>query len=163
MVAIGRVGARGARIIVASVLVTAALLVAGVLPPKPVGPPRVFVNWTESMPLGMYRVTGGAVKAGSLVIFPGRVIPSFGLHLPEYLLKRVVSSQGEEVRVDGRGLSLGGKLVAPRVKSFGVRFAGKLPSVEVLVLGENPRSFDSRYFGPVARRYLTRVKAIVTW
>lgn len=127
------------------------------------GAPRVFLNVSASMPLGFYRAIGGTVGAGSLVEFPSSVIPSFGLTLPRFLLKRVETTGGADVLVDRLGLHIGGVLVARRVKNIGIRFKGRLPVGKVVVLGENPKSFDSRYFGPVPRRDLTVVAPILTW
>ena len=154
--------ARLRRIALAVALALGLSVAALALPPAS-GPPRVFLNLSASMPLGLYRVTRGEVEAGSLVEFPSSVIPHLGLAVPKYLLKRVLATGGEDVIVNREGLRIGGVLVAKRVKDIGVRFQGRLARGEVLVLGENPRSFDSRYFGPVRRRDLTRVAPILTW
>ncbi len=144
-------------------LLAGSLWAEGALIRRPAGAPRVFWNFSASMPLGLYRVVGGRVSSGDLVIFPGKSVPSYGLRVTKYLLKRVISCSRERVTIDGSGLSIGGKLIAKRVKPFGIRFDGVVPPGEALVLGENPRSFDSRYYGPVPLDEMTRVKAIVTW
>lgn len=143
-----------------------ALCSTALLMPKPDTslPASVFVNLSPSMPLGVYRVVGGEPTTGDEVLMPASEVPHFGLKLPyRYFLKRVIARGGERVRIDRAGLWIDGKLVASRVKPFGVSFNGTLASGQVLVLGENPRSFDSRYFGPVSRATLWRVEPILTW
>ena len=147
-----------------AVVAFGALLSAAALgAPRASGPPQLFLNVSASMPLGIYRLVRGTPHVGSLVIFPSSVIPDCGLELPKYLLKRVAASGGTAVRIDSSGLSIAGVSVASRVKDIGVPFAGTLTANEVAVLGENPRSFDSRYFGPVDRTALSLVKAVETW
>jgi conjugative transfer signal peptidase TraF len=81
---------------------------------------------------------------------PGRIIP---------FLKLVAAVAGDRVTTSTSGIAVNGRLLpnsAPRRLSngrwivappFGAR---RIPAGKVWLYGTNPRSLDSRYFGPVA-------------
>jgi len=135
------------------------LSAVGTLPAHPV----LYTNFTHSMPLGVYLALDRPAHQGDDVVFASDRVPSFGLHLPPLLLKHFSYGAGARVNIDPAGLSVSGRLVAPRAVHFGKSFSGTIPKGEGIVLGEGPRSFDSRYFGSVPRRSLQPVVPLLTW
>ena len=125
--------------------------------------PIIYENPTASMPEGLYLARSGPAQPGDIVVFPSSVVHSYGLHLPPTLLKRFAYGGGTTVTIDKAGLSENGTLVAPRVANIGLRFNGTLRPGQAIVLGENPDSFDSRYFGPVPRNLLRPVTPLLIW
>ena len=122
-----------------------------------------FFNFTNSMPKGLYVICRSPVTEGSFVVVPSSRVKSFGEKLPRYLLKMVLPYHGETVTINQAGLSFDGKLVAARIKSIGLTFNSTLTAGQALILGKSERSFDSRYFGPVAISDLTPVRPCITW
>jgi type IV secretory pathway protease TraF len=126
--------------------------------------PRLcYYNTTASMPRGFYVPSHDSLTPGHLVIVESANIPANTLKLPRYLLKRVVPYNGELVTINSDGLYLDGRLVAKKLMPHGVVFNSVLDSSEAIILGDSPKSYDSRYFGPVAIADLTPVKALFTW
>jgi len=138
----------------ALVLVSSAALVAH---------PLLYTNFTHSMPTGVYLACNRAARVGDIVAFPSALVPHYRFHLPEYLLKRFAYGQGTRVRIDAAGVQVAGTVVAPRIVALGLAFQGPIPAGESLVLGENARSFDSRYFGFVPQKQLRPVTPLVIW
>ena len=128
---------------------------------------------TGSLPRGLYRVREAvAIERGDLVVvdLPGKAeqlarrrgwIPQ-GLRY--HLIKPVAAAAGDRVEVSGSGVFINGHYFGPVQPCDDVGLP--LPAIrEVFVLGKgeffvaakNPRSFDSRYFGPVGR---SRIRAV---
>ncbi|MCP3959293.1 MAG: conjugative transfer signal peptidase TraF [bacterium] len=143
------------------------------------------LNLTRSLPLGLYRFDEGPIERGVLVAAclqleharegrrrgylsrgscPGGVSP---------VLKRVGATGGDVVAVTVESVFVGGELLqvaAPRTDSHG-RSLTTLPVGEYrLALQElwlyttEPRSWDSRFYGPVdGSAVLGRVQPVWTW
>lgn len=132
----------------------------------------VRVNWTGSMPRGLYRMVAPRLKVGSLVaICLPRAVASLGRergYLPpggcpdgsSPIVKQVVAKPGDEVRltaaatfVNGRGIAASGLQVEDSEGRPLVHHplgTTRLGGSEYWVSGMNrSRSWDSRYFGPV--------------
>lgn len=78
------------------------------------------------------------------------------LPLEARLLKHVAALGGDSICADGQLLFINGHVAARRLKADwrGLplpwwRGCGRLPAGEFMLLGEGPRSFDARYFGPI--------------
>ena len=76
------------------------------------------------------------------------------------LVKRIVAVPGQDVVIGRRGIFVNGHLQAQSVPlkadSAGralpqISFSGRLAAGTYVVMGENPLSYDSRYFGPIPR------------
>jgi len=125
--------------------------------------PVLYTNFTHSMPLGVYLALDRPAHQGDDVVFASDRVRSFGLHLPPILLKHYAYGSGAQVNIDLAGLSVSGRLVAPRVVRIGRTYSGIVQPHRAIVLGEDPRSFDSRYFGPVPEDSLQPVEPLLTW
>jgi len=125
--------------------------------------PLVYSNWTKSMPEGLYLRAREPLTPGTLVLVPSANLDHCGLEVPPLLLKKIAYTAGTRIIVNKTGLFADGKLVAPRVAPIGINYSGILTANQVVVLGESPRSFDSRYFGPVSTAGLRPVIPLVTW
>ncbi|MGO4701955.1 conjugative transfer signal peptidase TraF [Dyella sp. 2RAB6] len=147
------------------------------------------LNFTRSLPLGLYRVVNRPVERGAYVRFcpPRGGAIALGmergyLHAGEVcangylpLLKRVaavggawVLAQDDGVRVDGRLLPLSAHLAVdaagrpmPRPSPTQLQLA---PSQLWVMSDTNSHSFDSRYFGPIDRAWVMEViEPVATW
>lgn len=142
---------------------------------------RLRVNFTPSMPVGIYRLeplpAAGVVRgmvvavcapddAADLGRRRGYVSTGPCPHDSELLLKVVAGVPGDDVVVSGHGVVVNGCLL-PDSRPIAKDRAGHRTSLwsrgdyhhgrgEVWLYAENPRSWDSRYWGPVP---LTLVQA----
>lgn len=132
------------------------------------------VNVTPSYPLGIWRLEANrSITQGSLVLLCPPDTPLFqeakgfgvlraggcrGGYAP--LLKRLAAGPGDFVEVREEGVSVNGRLI-PNSRPLQHDSQGKtlprtedrgwVPEGEAWLLSDfNPRSFDSRYFGPVS-------------
>jgi conjugative transfer signal peptidase TraF len=128
--------------------------------------PQVLVNTTASEPEGLYRRIHEPPAVGRLVAFkaPAAAYPYADAHLAYLrrvpLLKTVAAGPGDEVCArDGR-LVIAGRaraLIASTDPQGRVlpHWAGcrRMGAAELFVFSDRvPNSFDSRYFGPIARQ-----------
>lgn len=153
----------------------AAVLAAGVML---VAPAFLRINFTRSLPVGLYALASDRPIRGSLVevcppaalarqalarrfLSPGRCPAG-----TEPLLKILAGEAGDQVAVDSAGVLINGLLLdgsAPlALDRFGrpllpTSFHGRIPAGYVWLQATHPRSWDSRYFGPVPRRSITAV------
>jgi conjugative transfer signal peptidase TraF len=135
----------------------------------------VRINYTPSLPIGLWQLQPrrGALQPGQIVSFcppRGAVLEQARERATigkgscaggaEPLLKQVYAVAGDSVKVDVLGLSVNGRRIAgtrPLPKDAQGRVIASVPfGVRRLNAGEfwagsrrHPRSFDSRYFGPV--------------
>lgn len=122
-----------------------------------------LINVTESAPYGVYRRTVFArlPSVGDWVISPA---PPESGHTR--LLKKVVAVAPSHVLAeDGLVLIDGVRIADAELESGPVieEFDRKLVGREAWLQNEHPRSWDSRYFGPVSLDDVVRVKEVVTW
>jgi conjugative transfer signal peptidase TraF len=128
--------------------------------------PRPLLVWnaSASAPIGAYTITSPKGAAtGDIVIAR---VPSAWRRLAAEryipaavpLVKRVAASRGDTVCAIGRKIFINGRLGAERRREDGLgrvlpRWTGciTLGSESVLLLMDNPDSFDGRYFGPTRR------------
>jgi conjugative transfer signal peptidase TraF len=132
----------------------------------------LWINLSPSLPLGVYRpidapVTRGAIVVVCLPLAIGRLARERGYlgygpcpgHV-ERLGKRVAAVAGDTVETDAEGVRINGFLI-PRSSQLATDSRGrKLPRPEgrivvrpgelFLLATDNRRSFDGRYFGPIA-------------
>jgi conjugative transfer signal peptidase TraF len=134
----------------------------------------LWINTTDSMPLGLWRQAADqAARPGDVVLLCLPAIPATelgqarGYIAPgpcptgqEILLKPIAAGAGDVVTVSPSGMSIDGRPIAnsaqlardSRGRPLPAYPAGtyRVPAGEIwLVSPHNPRSFDSRYFGPV--------------
>jgi conjugative transfer signal peptidase TraF len=134
----------------------------------------LWINTTDSLPMGLWRqATDQAVRPGDVVLLclpatpatelgqaRGYIAPGACPTGQEILLKPIAAGAGDVVRVSPSGVSVNGLPIAnstqladdSRGRPLPDYPAGtyRVPVGEIwLVSPHNPRSFDSRYFGPV--------------
>ena len=126
-------------------------------------PKLVYYNTTASMPNGFYLSSHDALTAGHLVVIESSRLKYNNRKLPQYLLKRFIPYHGQHVTINGDGLFFDGNLVAKKLTRQGVTLNGLLNSSQAIILGDSAKSYDSRYFGPVAVADLIPVKPFLTW
>lgn len=148
----------------------------------------IRINTTRSVALGVYLRTDAPVTVGSYVLVCPPESEVFATAFARgYLgagycpggygpmLKRVLAAKGATVDVSDLGLAVDGQLV-PGTALLAVDPSGRampryavnhygLAEDQVLLVGDdNPRSFDSRYYGPVGLAQVRAVmRPIVTW
>lgn len=110
----------------------------------------IFLNRTRSMPMGLYvKIDKNKYDVGDIVIFKHK-------ERNDILIKYVAAISPNQFCIDAdAALWVEGKPVAqiniekyPQVSSEQSKCQQLQPD-EILVLGEHPDSFDSRYFGPI--------------
>jgi conjugative transfer signal peptidase TraF len=139
----------------------AAILVALSAAAKAAWPDVVLVNETPSLPKGLYlrvpdrRPSRGAIVAIAQPQSARAYLATLQMPPDVKLLKRIVATAGDEVcREAGTVRWSGGEVRAYERDRRGVplrswRGCRRLGDDQLLVLGDTPTSFDSRYFGPV--------------
>jgi type IV secretory pathway protease TraF len=140
--------------------------------------PPVILNETPSMAKGAYmRVDDVAkLKRGDIIAMPMNgqsrdyLVKKLGYPEDTMLIKRVAGISGDVVCRQQAAVTIGNKaVVAVRMDKHGNSLPAwggcraLLPN-EVFLLGDHASSFDSRYFGPVAKDELVGIyRAAVTW
>lgn len=140
---------------------------------------HLLINITPSMPLGVYWMSRRSPRSfgrRDLVAFApppsvqGLVRERRYLMEGAFLLKPIAAVAGDVVCIEGDALTLNGQPTAhlratdsegrplPRDER-----CGALPSGFVYVLGSDPRSFDSRVFGPIGTHPLRSVTPLWTF
>lgn len=143
------------------------------------------VNWTASYPLGIYRPLNTPWHKGDLVIADVPVDGSIfqaalrrgyihaGIRKPEPILKRVVAVAGDRVDV-ADVVSVNGTVI-PNSRLLMYDTAGRpvphdaisgiVPAGYVWLMSDySPQSFDSRYFGAIAAKYIRGpVRPLLVW
>lgn len=127
-------------------------------------PKRLVWNASPSLPTGLYWITYGSPRRGSIVLVelpePYKTMADQRGYLPKNLpaLKRVWALSGDQVCRFGRKISINGVTVS--VAQLHDNRGLKLPEWsgcctlkpdEVFLLTDHPKSFDGRYFGPIDR------------
>lgn len=125
--------------------------------------PRLVWNATASAPIGLWRITPGAVVGvGDTVLAwapqPARRLAAARGYVPFNvpLLKTVAAAGGDTVCANGPQVLVNGGVVAVRLSRDrrGRRLpwwqgCQRLADGAVLLVNPTPDSFDGRYFGPV--------------
>lgn len=138
-------------------------------------PPRLLVNETASLPRGIYLRVSGPPAPGRIVALPAPAasrayLARLGATPRARLLKRVAATGGTTVCISGGRLTWPQGAVRILVRDRQGRLlptwrgCRRLAPGELLLLGDTPASFDSRYFGPVAATEIDAVYAeVLTW
>ena len=122
--------------------------------------PLFLWNVTSSVPAGFYSLSFRQPKMGKLAVIR---LPISSPYLPRGipLIKRIVARAGYVVCRHGPIVTINGRLaaVARMTSAAGgslMRWRGckRLRAAHAFVLSSHPDSFDSRYLGPVERRYV---------
>jgi len=142
------------------------------------------INTSPSLPMGLYIITADAgadlvefcpvEPFATLSIVRGYRDPGTCSDGAAPLLKPVIASAGDVVEVSARGISVNGELLlntAPLTRDTKGRHLEAWPSGRYAVdpgtiwvaSSYHPRSFDSRYFGPVSTAAIRcRLKPFLT-
>ena len=145
-------------------------------------------NMTNSLPLGLYWVTGGSIARNSYVRFCPPAIGAFAEamkrgylhrgHCPSGyvpMLKRVSGVAGDVIDISPPGVYVNGAqlpLSQPRKMDGLGRLLPWPDSVHMVLKASqlwvmsdtNDRSFDSRYFGPIDQSWVKDViRPVFTW
>jgi signal peptidase I len=125
----------------------------------------IFLNQTASMPTGVY------IKNSKIKLTIGDIIVFYLRDKNSNLLKYVAAHEGDEYCLDFEN-TLWVNAFPVAQKSI-VKYHGELPTEslcqtlkkdELLVLGEHPNSYDSRYFGPIKRdQVIAQVELALAW
>lgn len=139
-------------------------------------PAPVLINESASLPRGVYvRLPRAAPARDTVVAVPQpsavrAYLGELGMPGDLLLIKRVAAVGGDTVcRRDDRLVTPVRAVVVQDRDRRGValptwRGCRRLNEEELFLLGDTPSSFDSRYFGPVARSRVTGVyREILTW
>jgi conjugative transfer signal peptidase TraF len=127
-------------------------------------PPRIIWNASHSVPIGLYRVDFQAPGRDDFALV--RLPPGLAflakrrgyLRGTDYVLKPIAATIGDQVcRID-LAIVVRGTVVAIARRQDGANRpmpvwhgCRRLSAGELLLLSASPDSFDSRYFGPIAR------------
>jgi conjugative transfer signal peptidase TraF len=129
--------------------------------------PFIVWNGSASMALGAYvrtiaplrqgdRVLSGLPRSAQQLVDQRRYLPA---GIP--VLKRIAAMQGDRVCRHGKSLFVNGKLQARAMQTDSAQrpmpvWQGcwLLKADDVLLLADNPRSFDGRYFGVTSTRLI---------
>ncbi|MFZ3461480.1 signal peptidase I [Vibrio harveyi] len=121
----------------------------------PITAEHLVIPVTDSIQPHVLWLTSDAIKKGDYVTFPFQH-PFINDNKPSFLTKKVACVAGDRLEVRGGAVYCNDEIKAvtnlnivqnPKVTMFA--FDGVIPEGKVLVLGEHPRSFDSRYYGLV--------------
>lgn len=124
---------------------------------------KIYVNFTQSMPRGLYlKLSDNKYKIGDIIVF-------YSEEKRCNLVKYVSGLPGDEFCIsDGKILLINGFPQATlNIQKYGLSkhdqsFCQRLKNGEILALGEHPDSYDSRYFGPIKEeKVIARVSLII--
>jgi type IV secretory pathway protease TraF len=99
------------------------------------------LNWSASLPTGLYHITHDSIRHGSLVLLKNP-------------LKEIVAVPGDTVQWDTQGVSVNGRLLKNSAVPSDSPYPPypyttlKLAADQYLAMGTNPLSYDGRYLGP---------------
>ncbi len=132
----------------------------------------IIINYTESLPLGLYRKIAEVPVRGSYVLFK-LTNPEYRPYAQGQLIKRVAGIRGDHIRINCDEIWINGEAVKDSKQCLIDRNGSPLPTLvldhvladdELLCLGENVRSFDSRYFGIVKKdQIITALSPVFTF
>lgn len=148
----------------------------------------IYINTTLSLPVGFYKAVDEPIANGAYVAFcpPQNAVFDMAMNRSYInrgdcpggyglLLKRVFAQSGDHVSIDKSGIVVNGQHL-PNSAQLKIDAEGHalpqyhldqrvLDDSEYLLLSDvNPRSFDARYFGLIARDQIKQVvRPIFTW
>lgn len=141
----------------------------------------VYINTTESLPLGVYKKSSAPIEKGAFVAFcppdkeiftlareRGFINGNNGINNGQcdsgngLLFKQIVAVEGDLVSIDSQGVAVNGKKISGTEQLKIDRNGRTMPAYELklhrinqqevlLIANHHPRSFDARYFGLVDR------------
>lgn len=136
------------------------------------------LNWTHSVPIGLWRIDDGEVRRGGYAQVTANKQQWYLLGVERkyyqsgaHLLKKVVALEGDIVDYDTteKLLTVNGRFV-PLTETVSRDSAGRnmpqmsfpvrLGAGEAWLTSENKRGYDSRYFGPVSLDLLQPAKLV---
>mgnify|MGYP003125059554 CR=1 FL=1 len=141
------------------------------------------INITDSIPVGLYRITGINKLKNSFVIFCPDDRPAFKKARDRgyidrglcpggygYLMKKVVATQGDNISVTASGVFVNQTLIPfskPQSKDAMHRMLPRFHTINyqlkedelITMTNQSAWSFDSRYYGPVR---LSQIKGVIT-
>jgi conjugative transfer signal peptidase TraF len=125
--------------------------------------PRFTINFTDSIPEGLYLVTNGGAGRGDYTIITDHAILKRArergyLEKGVFIGKKIGGIPGDTVIETRRGVFINGRKI-PFSKPLHRDSQGRrlypvyacylLGAGQYFLISENPRGYDSRYFGPV--------------
>ncbi|OPZ24113.1 MAG: Peptidase S26 [bacterium ADurb.BinA186] len=125
----------------------------------------IFLNKTASMPIGIYiKNSTDKLKIGDIIVFYSKETKS-------NLLKYIAGYEGDEYCLDFENtlwvnnFPLAQKNIAKYHEEMPTQSLCQiLKKEELLVLGEHPDSYDSRYFGPIKKQQvIAQVELALEW
>ena len=137
--------------------------------------PLVLFNRTPSLPTGLYLRCGQQARRGDVVAFAlppaaGQYAHLRGEPTDVLLIKHVLAQGGDFVSADGGEMRVNGMRVGSiaSVDSAARALphwsaARVLSGDELLVGSSHPRSFDSRYFGPIREHTVVGRAFLKVW
>lgn len=125
----------------------------------------IFLNRTASMPMGIY------IKNSKNKLTTGDIIVFYSIDKNSNLLKYIAAREGDEYCLDFEntlwvnGFTVAQKSIAKYHGELSTQsLCQTLKQDELLVLGEHPNSYDSRYFGPIKReQVIAQVELVLEW
>ena len=126
--------------------------------------PELAVNYSESIPRGLYLVKPEQPGRGDYTLLNNDSLLTIAFrrgYLPRHIPigKKVVAAGGDTVDVQESGVWIN-DLLYPNSKPLDIDSRGQaMPKIrgrfilakdQIFLLGEHPHSFDGRYFGPVS-------------
>lgn len=137
--------------------------------------PALLWNTSASVATGLYRLTSQQPLKGALAVIrlpePFETLAETRGYLPAgaLLIKPVAAGVGDTICRHGPLVVVNGRIVAQAstadpagrlLPSWSGCF--RLAPTDIFVVSHEPRSFDSRYFGPVERRHVVGT-AVPVW
>ncbi|MDD7805590.1 MAG: conjugative transfer signal peptidase TraF [Endozoicomonas sp. (ex Botrylloides leachii)] len=147
----------------------------------------IRINNTASIPLGIYRLTEEKPVKGDYVMFCPPKRPVFDMALKRgyidagfcsgqygHIMKRVLGVAGDHITVTPKAVTVNGHPIANSAQMAVDLGNSPMPvyqqpditlgSDQFLLMGENPISFDARYFGLINRSQINGViHPLFTW
>lgn len=143
----------------------------------------LVINTSESLPPGIYYRTTQEPKRGDIVLVSPPDAPIFREALAKHILtsgaseagtcpliKIMAGVDGDYIEITPTCIRINGKeLESSKRMAWQIQGQIELPMMkrldgEVLLYTPHPRSFDSRYFGPLKREYvLSTIQPLVLW